>query len=75
MQYFCPVFLLLDTVLNWTKTTASNGETIVPFIWENRYETRDALLQNRWQSDSSFHFKHEQAQGACGQKVSLHMIL
>lgn len=29
MQYFCPVFLLLDTVLNWTKTTASNGETIV----------------------------------------------
>lgn len=75
MQYFCPVFLLLDTVLNWTKTTASNGETIVALHLGIPLRNRVALLQNRWQSDSSFHFKHEQAQGACGQKVSLHMIL
>lgn len=75
MQYFCPVFLLLDSVLNWTTTIATNGETIVALHLGKPLGSRDALLQNRWQSESSFHFKHEQAQGACGQKVSLRMIL
>lgn len=51
------------------------GETIVALHLEKPLGRRDALSQNRWQRDSSFHFKHEQAQGVCGQKVSLHIIL